>query len=73
MGLIGGGILEELGWTGFAVPTLLRLRYGVLSTGLIVGVLWGVLHFLVFFYLGRRAPPERSRWPSSCPVDFFSL
>ena len=31
-GLIGGGFLEELGWTGFAVPTLLRrMRYGVLS------------------------------------------
>ena len=38
-GLIGGGLLEELGWTGFAVPTLLRMRYGVLAAGLIVGVL----------------------------------
>src|SRR4030067_33659 len=34
------GIFEELGWTGFAIPTL-RLRYGVLTTGLIVGFLWG--------------------------------
>jgi membrane protease YdiL (CAAX protease family) len=49
-GLIGGGFLEELGWTGFAVPTLLRMRYGVLSTGLIVGVLWGALHFPVFVF-----------------------
>jgi len=40
------GIFEELGWTGFAVPTLLGLRYGVLSTGLIVGVLWGAWHLL---------------------------
>src|SRR5918995_4828725 len=24
-GLIGGGLLEELGWTGFAVPTLLKI------------------------------------------------
>ena len=46
--------MEELGWTGFAVPTLLRrMRYGVLSTGLIVGVLWAALHFLVFFWMGR--------------------
>jgi hypothetical protein len=52
-GLIGGGLLEELGWTGFAVPTLLRQRYGVLATGLLVGVPWAVLHFLAFFYLGR--------------------
>ena len=40
------GIFEELGWTGFAVPTLLGLRYGVFSTGLIVGVLWGAWHLL---------------------------
>ncbi|CAG0998736.1 hypothetical protein ANRL4_02969 [Anaerolineae bacterium] len=44
-----GGILEELGWTGFAIPEL-RRRYGILSTGLIVGILWGVWHFLVTFW-----------------------
>jgi membrane protease YdiL (CAAX protease family) len=49
-GLIGGGLLEELGWTGFAVPTLLKLRHGVLSTGLIVGLLWGAWHFLIAFW-----------------------
>jgi membrane protease YdiL (CAAX protease family) len=48
-GLAGGGLLEELGWTGFAVPTL-RQRYSVLTTGLIVGFLWGVWHFLVAFW-----------------------
>jgi membrane protease YdiL (CAAX protease family) len=49
MGIVVGlivGIFEELGWTGFAVPTLLKLRYGVLSTGLIVGVMWGAWHLL---------------------------
>jgi membrane protease YdiL (CAAX protease family) len=45
------GIFEELGWTGFAVPRL-RLRYGVLTTGLIVGVLWGAWHFIVFWQSG---------------------
>jgi membrane protease YdiL (CAAX protease family) len=49
-GLIGGGFLEELGWTGFAVPRL-RRRYGVLTTGLIVGVLWGAVHFSVIFWM----------------------
>ena len=43
------GVFEELGWTGFAVPTL-RLRYGVLITGLIVGLLWGAWHFPLFFW-----------------------
>ena len=49
-GLVGGGLLEELGWTGFAVPTLLRQRHGILGTGLIVGLLWGAWHFLVSFW-----------------------
>src|SRR5829696_9249970 len=42
---LGTGFLEELGWTGFAIPRM-RLRYGVFSTGLIVGLLWGAWHFL---------------------------
>ena len=42
--------MEELGWTGFAVPTLLRRRHGVLATGLFVGVLWGLWHFLLTFW-----------------------
>jgi membrane protease YdiL (CAAX protease family) len=39
-GLLGGGLLEELGWTGFAVPRL-RLRYTAFTTALIVGLLHG--------------------------------
>jgi CAAX protease family protein len=40
---LAGGFLEELGWTGFATPSL-RSRRGVLATGLIVGVLWAAWH-----------------------------
>jgi len=40
---LGAGIFEELGWTGFAIPTL-RLRYGVLATGLMVGLPWAAWH-----------------------------
>jgi uncharacterized protein len=47
---LSAGIFEELGWTGFAVPAFLRLRYGVLVTGLIVGVMWGVWHLPVNFW-----------------------
>ena len=54
-GLVGGGLLEELGWTGFAVPTLLRQRHGVLSTGLFVGVLWGLWHFLITYWASGTA------------------
>jgi membrane protease YdiL (CAAX protease family) len=43
---LGAGFFEELGWTGFAVPRLMR-RHGVFTSGLIVGVLWGAWHYLV--------------------------
>jgi len=42
---LGGGFVEELGWTGFAIPRL-RRRHGVLATGLIVGFLWATWHLL---------------------------
>lgn len=42
------GLFEEIGWTGFAVPRL-RLRYGFMVTGLIVGFVWGAWHFLPFW------------------------
>jgi membrane protease YdiL (CAAX protease family) len=41
-------LFEETGWTGFAVPRL-RERYGVLVTGLIVGLVWGLWHFPPFW------------------------
>ena len=49
-GLIGGGLLEETGWTGFVVPEL-RRRYSVFTTGLIVGILWGIWHILITFWM----------------------
>ena len=38
---------EEVGWTGFATPRF-RLSHGVVSTGLIMGVLWGAWHLPLF-------------------------
>ena len=40
------GFFEELGWTGFAIPRILK-KSGVFTTGLVVGLLWGAWHFLV--------------------------
>ena len=63
VGILAGlmvGVFEELGWTGFAIPLLGR-RYGVFTTGLIVGVLWAVWHFLVYV------------WGSGDPAGAFSL
>ncbi len=51
-GLLGGGFLEELGWTGFAIPRF-RLRYGVVGAGLIMGLLWGAYHFSVIYWSGN--------------------
>ena len=49
------GFFEELGWTGFATPEL-RRRYSVLSTGLLVGILWGAWHsFLAFWGSGASS------------------
>lgn len=39
------GICEEIGWFGFAIPKL-RLRYNILTTGLLVGVIWGAWHIM---------------------------
>jgi membrane protease YdiL (CAAX protease family) len=65
-GLISGlmvAFFEELGWTGFATPEL-RKRHGVLATGLIMGVLWGVWHFPLF---------AASAWASTSPPPALML
>ncbi|MCK9357466.1 MAG: CPBP family glutamic-type intramembrane protease [Dehalococcoidia bacterium] len=57
LGLTAGlvaGVFEELGWTGFAIPHLLQ-RHSVLATGLIVGSLWAVWHFLINFWTSGDA------------------
>ncbi len=42
------GLFEEIGWTGFAIPRL-RLQYGIVITGLTIGILWGAWHFPVWW------------------------
>lgn len=42
------GLFEEIGWSGFIVPQL-RKRYNILITGLLVGLLWGAWHFILFW------------------------
>lgn len=46
---MAGGFMEELGWSGFAIPRLLARR-GVLMTGLLLGLLWGAWHFVSNFW-----------------------
>jgi membrane protease YdiL (CAAX protease family) len=67
---LAAGIFEELGWTGFAIPEL-RRRYGILATGLFVGVLWAVWHLLVYVW-GSGDPAGAFSWPLFLPeLAFF--
>ena len=56
---LAAGIFEELGWTGFAIPTL-RQGHGVVATGLLVGVPWAVWHWLVAFWSVGPSPDTLS-------------
>jgi uncharacterized protein len=64
------GIFEELGWTGFAVPTLLKPRDGVLTTGLIVGAMWAAWHVPVTF-LSTVSPSGAVSWSLLLPPLCF--
>ena len=64
-----GGFSEELGWTGFAVPTV-RQRHGVLTTGLIVGAMWAAWHVPVTF-LSTLSPSGAVSWSLLLPPLFF--
>lgn len=51
---VSAGVFEELGWTGFAIPTL-RRRWSVVTTGLIVGIWWSAWHLLPNLWSSRAA------------------
>jgi CAAX protease family protein len=48
VGLVAGG-LEELGWTGFALPRM-QERWGWARAGLALGVVWGLWHLLADYW-----------------------
>jgi membrane protease YdiL (CAAX protease family) len=66
------GIFEELGWTGFALPQL-RLRYSVLATGLIMGVLWGAWHLLTNNFWAGGASAGTMPLPLFVAVNGFTF
>ena len=59
------GFFEELGWTGFVLPRL-RQRYSLLTSGLIMGLLWGAWHYPPF-------SPSGSDGGSLPPVVYLSI
>ena len=60
-GALVGGFLEEIGWTGFAIPRMLK-RFSVLKTGLILGLIWGSWHFIVNFWGSANSAGEVPLW-----------
>jgi membrane protease YdiL (CAAX protease family) len=46
------GCFEELGWTGFLLPRV-RLHYGPVKTGLIIGFIYAAWNFPVVFWVSK--------------------
>lgn len=54
---LAAGIVEELGWTGFAVPAM-RRRYSTAATGIVLGICWSAWHLLPNVWSRRAAAGE---------------
>ncbi len=52
---IPAGFFEEIGWSGYAIPKMLR-EQSALKTGIIAGFLWGLWHLPVIDFLGAASP-----------------
>lgn len=64
MGMLFGvpaGLLEEIGWSGFAYPRM-RTR-GAMRGAVVLGLLWVIWHVPVINWLGTVTPHGRNWWP----------
>jgi len=52
---IPAGFFEEIGWTGFAFPTMC-LRLPPFRAAILLGLLWGLWHIPVINFLGTAVP-----------------
>ena len=52
---IPAGLLEEIGWMGFAFPKMIR-QHSALSSAILLGILWSFWHLPVIDYLGADTP-----------------
>lgn len=64
---VPAGILEEIGWTGFAYPRL-RDMLGTFKAGVVLGCLWSIWHLPVIDFLGAARPHG-----AYLPVFFLSF
>jgi uncharacterized protein len=51
---IPAGILEEIGWTGFAFPRM-QVRFGAPVAAIYLGLLWSLWHLPVIAFLGAAS------------------
>ncbi|HEU0168042.1 MAG TPA: CPBP family intramembrane glutamic endopeptidase [Chloroflexota bacterium] len=49
------GFLEEIGWTGFALPRM-QARWGEVRGSMLLGLAWGLWHLPVVDFLGAASP-----------------
>lgn len=49
------GVLEEIGWSGFALPKMTRLGNALAPT-IVIGLLWSAWHLPVINFLGTAIP-----------------
>ena len=50
--LYSGPLTEEIGWRGFAAKMMMN-RYGYLLTGVLLGAIWSIWHYPLFFLNGQ--------------------
>jgi membrane protease YdiL (CAAX protease family) len=49
IGFFGGGLFEEIGWTGFVLPKMLQKHRPTIS-GIIIGFLWALWHIYPTYF-----------------------
>jgi len=59
---VPAGFLEEIGWTGYAFPSL-RSRRTVWGASILLGLLWSLWHLPVIDFLGSASPHGKYLWP----------
>ena len=64
---IPAGVLEEIGWTGFAYPAL-RAKKGFFKSAVVLGIIWALWHLPAIDFLGAARP--HGEW---LPLFFLSF
>ena len=55
---VPAGLLEEIGWTGYALPKMTR-KTSALAASIRLGLLWSIWHLPVIDFLGTASPHGR--------------